>query len=833
MKIFELLSEPGFHTTIITTFCVDFEAYESIALQRLKRSGCHNNILLVDHRMLTNALEGGFTLPKHSGSLYSVLGVSSKGIFHPKIILQLGRQTARLIVSSANMTTAGMAGNLEIGGIIEFKNLNEEAPLRIISNAWAYVGKFINSASHASEQMKWAKERSLWLINNELLQKPIEFSDGTNIEFLVSSGFKSIGARFEELINDKPVNRLIAMSPYWDKELSALNSLVENLGVSECIILIDKDKCLFPSDALQKREFPKLKIFNLEGFELSKSRFAHAKLIIAQTDNFDHVLFGSANCSVAALGGKYRSENEEANFYCRYPVEAALQLLELDKFISESSEITIEELPKFNDQDTTSHDEEQNLKHPGYFEYKSGELYWWPSENLKTEGTELELLSLSGEKLESTAIQISKDNKGVVIFRISDINEVPAFVRILTSETTNYAMAIITNVNAVKKAYYFDRRDRTSSTSEEKLSAQTEVSLYFLELLNDLEATEEGIKLKAHSIDRMSSPMPNNLPNHTNEVTYQKLTFQQFMIRDRNQLNHRSNAKLGIRGSETGIIRNALNRLLSFKETDHMRDEEFNYYTSEGPKVDGRDEGDDDYEEDTYQKRIDFKTDNQSISQEEKDSIRDRAERRDTAEKIAGAVNNFNSFIREKRKSESLSMIDVLRLRTILMVIIASGGSNIDFLNKESDPRFQILPLEGMNSWPLLIGKLLYTFFNPKDPAFHSLDIENDHEVIPFDVLECLVTCIWSASVCQLIIGNHIKKSIQKLKEKFIKRMDQVYLTSKLSAQTLTDEPVLIMMKALNSRFSSKLGFDGEALMTEHLNRCIIVADKPKQVSKS
>lgn len=97
--------------------------------------------------------------------------------------------------------------------------------------------------------------------------------------------------------------------------------------------------------------------------------------------------------------------------------------------------------------------------------------------------------------------------------------------------------------------------------------------------------------------------MTNNLPNHTDDVTYQKLTFEQFMIRDRNQLTDCSNTKLGIRGSETGIVRNALNRLLAFKETDHMRDEEFNYYTSESPKVDGHDEGDDDdYEEHTYEK---------------------------------------------------------------------------------------------------------------------------------------------------------------------------------------------------------------------------------------
>ena len=52
MILYERFGDRGFHTTVFTTFGVDFDAYENIALARLRGSGCHNNLLLADQRML-------------------------------------------------------------------------------------------------------------------------------------------------------------------------------------------------------------------------------------------------------------------------------------------------------------------------------------------------------------------------------------------------------------------------------------------------------------------------------------------------------------------------------------------------------------------------------------------------------------------------------------------------------------------------------------------------------------------------------------------------------------------------------------------------------------
>ena len=116
MRLYELFAEKGYHTSIATTFGLDFDAYESIVLSRLRGAGCRNNIVVADNRMLTHALSGDFDLPRYAGTHYTISGAGSSGLFHPKLLLQLGRRRGRLIVGSANLTPSGIAGNLEIIG---------------------------------------------------------------------------------------------------------------------------------------------------------------------------------------------------------------------------------------------------------------------------------------------------------------------------------------------------------------------------------------------------------------------------------------------------------------------------------------------------------------------------------------------------------------------------------------------------------------------------------------------------------------------------------------------------------------------------------------------
>ncbi|MEX3953038.1 hypothetical protein AB4Y40_35470 [Paraburkholderia sp. EG287B] len=222
MKLFNTFAETGYHTTIVTTFGVDFAAYESIALPRLREAGSTNNILIADARMLVQAMEGGFRRPRFAGRRYSVVGIQPTGVFHPKLILQLGKASGRLLVTSANMTAAGLGGNLEVIGEVRSDG-TDSSTIPILRAALDYLRRLLPDASVASRQLDWALKRTRWLGDASADAAVVTPADGGALAFVASGDGRSIGARFIEQIGARQVKRFIAVSPYWDADLEALN----------------------------------------------------------------------------------------------------------------------------------------------------------------------------------------------------------------------------------------------------------------------------------------------------------------------------------------------------------------------------------------------------------------------------------------------------------------------------------------------------------------------------------------------------------------------------------------------------------------------------------
>ena len=133
---------------------------EGIILPRLRGAGCYNNVLLADSRMLTHALDGASTLPKHAGRHYTISGITAKGVFHPKITIQLGRRVGRMIITSANVTSSGLAGNQELAGIIDC-TMEESGAHRIVAAALT----FADTGAAPSDDPTEAVEPCAWCMS--------------------------------------------------------------------------------------------------------------------------------------------------------------------------------------------------------------------------------------------------------------------------------------------------------------------------------------------------------------------------------------------------------------------------------------------------------------------------------------------------------------------------------------------------------------------------------------------------------------------------------------------------------------------------------------------
>jgi phosphatidylserine/phosphatidylglycerophosphate/cardiolipin synthase-like enzyme len=85
-----------------------------------------------------------------------------------------------------------------------------------------------------------------------------------------------------------------------------------------------------------RRHGVEVRLFGREEFR--KGRFLHAKAVIVQTRKADRVLYGSANCTVAALGMKgFAGDNEEVCVYRRFPAGTVLDSLELAGLLDPSA----------------------------------------------------------------------------------------------------------------------------------------------------------------------------------------------------------------------------------------------------------------------------------------------------------------------------------------------------------------------------------------------------------------------------------------------------------------------------------------------------------------
>lgn len=336
ISLFKDLARTGFHTSIITTYSVDAAFYDSSLHHRLRTYGSDNNILMTDASMLQRAIKETPESFGRAGTAYALVPISVPGAFHPKLSIRLGSDAGSVIVGSANATAAGWGRNREVVGQFEWwrkrSDGDEQANRRLIRKAFDYVASWLEETGLEAVKRKLdlIKRDAAWLFEAEANEAPLELSDGSLIDLLCEGarGGPGILSRVIDLVAGAPVTRLVVLSPYWDANLEGLLGLIEAVRPDETVIAVSAHYPEFPVDQLQR--IPEVRfagIFNGN----DRARFIHAKAFVIQTDEWDHLVYGSANCSDDALGlANLAARNAECSIYRRVPAGTGLDLLGLD-----------------------------------------------------------------------------------------------------------------------------------------------------------------------------------------------------------------------------------------------------------------------------------------------------------------------------------------------------------------------------------------------------------------------------------------------------------------------------------------------------------------------
>lgn len=824
MKLFEAFSERGYHTSFSTTFSLDFPTYESLALSRLRGSGCINNIVVVDSRMLTMALDEVARPPKFAGHLYSVSpAISTKGVFHPKLFLQVGRQQARLIVSSANMTSAGIAGNLEITGQVVC-GVEPSAEQNVIARAWRYIARYVDQEQPSiARQLRWALDRAQWL-EDVLAQQSLNAPDTENLDIRLLTSGEGFGITqmFAAAVAEDQIRRLCVISPYWDHDLASLKELHSRLKPEKTVVLIQKNRKLFPGDQAAKLEW--LRVVDIDSSPIARqpnSRFAHAKVFIAEGLNTDHVLFGSANCTVAALGiNNGPGNNQEASLYMRLPFGQITESLDL-KLALDAGGLSQDELLISRVQiDDTIPLEEAAARSPGRFELHQTTLTWWPPVGLRNldpieAAGRLTLYSIDFQSVAFEIRPIGRPNSSVFSFTLVMSEGEPRFASVDLGESRQSANAIITWADQLRRSSK-EARSAAIDRALDKLQDESEEGLWFLDLVDVIHAFEDSAAGKNRKTNRVGAPIARTTLDST-PAHPTRLSYEEFL---RGRMNH---GKIGFRVERSSVsesnlayARSFLNRILNF--------EAFQLQSAEvaddiDPKEDTPQASSN--SGNTGEPKVASKLGNvgggvtngkQSVLLAMKAALVAR-------EQLIQAVMVFNGKCRDTTVTDGLNEVHALKLRAMLMLIAASGTakSEREMNQGRQDLRgIQVLASDGDHSWQRLMGMLLFSFFAQTPPCVLRFRLDASMEQVPDDYLECWATCFWAvlARVCLLDKSSSGRPLVITPKDQNL--ITRTYALTGLRPEELLEGTIPEIMLVMNGRFTARLGIDPVKIIELH-----------------
>lgn len=804
MKLYDALSVNGFHTSFITTFGIDFDAYESICLSRLRGAGCNNNFILADKGMLSYALDGASALPQQAGKSYVTAEMTAPrgGVCHSKLMLRFGRRKASLLVGSANMTAPGFGGNREILGLVEC-GAEDGGERQIIAAAWSYISGHLDPAQECiARQIDWMHARCPWLAAAEPGHTLVEMRDGSLAAFLTNDAVRgSIGQQFVGFIGE-PVRRMIVVSPYWDPALSALKTLHNQLRPKQTFVLIEPARRLFPVGAL--KDLPTVKLADISALE--SSRFFHAKAIIVQTAQADHILFGSANCSVAALGGKSSAGiNDEACLYRRLPRHDAVTALGIETLLTREHEIArgkVKSPMPLEDLDLDS----AMARNPGRFECVADRLLWWPPANAG-KASAIELLDAACNHLAVSLAPLGGEGE-MRRFRMTGAVEKVSFARLRHGPKDVSAIAIISVARELRENTK-EARSRKVEAAAAQLAEETNEGFWLLEVVDILEAAEEPAQREKDDQARKRSRVVRDEAKKEHHGT---LDYDRFIAGRRFRGDSAERSPDGLAGSELSLVRGYLNRLLGIE----TRNAEAVPESGDDNLDDAFDMGDETSDgEDAIESGQEFaKPPNDDAPKKSQDQLK-RERRAEHADEIIGTMQGFEERIRDRAAHGTLNAVDVLRLRALIVIVSAAGWSGSSDSDGTGRTSLQSFPISGGElTWPRILGRALFAFFGGTRPAIRDLQIDSSFDELTADIKEAWATSYWAVQACLAAAGAHTDQA--RLAPSLEMLALRIYATTQLHVSELTGPEVLLQIRAMSERYAKRLGVDAARIEAGH-----------------
>jgi len=332
-----------YHSCLMTSFSFDYLFFEQRIMHTLRANKVQNVVALVDGNNLARANELLSGQEVVRGNSYSTCPVYAQGAFHPKMLLLAGENNGLLLIGSGNLSSSGLSTNDEIWAAFQLSD-SDNNNVFIFGAAWAYF-KNLNSSFRGTngKKLEWVQKYAPW-IRNLPVDKNQGSVNGNETWFLTNSKEESIFDQVVGIIPKNDVQKITVVSPYFDEKGLFLTDLYTHFEPSEMHCCVDLKSGLLPH-LMDKDQKEYIKFYDWaevrKDFNSDFNRL-HAKLIhFASTGGSEYLLFGSANATIAGMGGANKNAiNNEVNLLIMRESQSDW-LSQLAINISPSNRITI------------------------------------------------------------------------------------------------------------------------------------------------------------------------------------------------------------------------------------------------------------------------------------------------------------------------------------------------------------------------------------------------------------------------------------------------------------------------------------------------------------
>lgn len=308
-----------FHSAVLTTYAVDLIHFDRHLVNMLHRKQICSINVLADANQLEKEME--YVNPrfmKGIGKEYSILGIHSKGAFHPKINFFVGDDAVLVVFGTGNLTVTGQGKNHEAftGLMVDDKS---EAQRPLIEECWQYITSFSNQYG-SFERNRILREipENCSMLSPTYHIEPHRLCNVQNelyAALLYNDESSSMLKQITDIVPLQEVQKVTVVSPFYDEKGESLMSLVDICPNAKVDVLIHKDCSLPPC---QMPDNKRICFFDFKETARGKINFKvydrqlHAKIFHFKTADKEYCVIGSANATISGLGTiKNRGINDE------------------------------------------------------------------------------------------------------------------------------------------------------------------------------------------------------------------------------------------------------------------------------------------------------------------------------------------------------------------------------------------------------------------------------------------------------------------------------------------------------------------------------------------